>query len=140
MTKRTRLILSITGGVLTAMPWWGAPGLLLLISFVPLLIVEEDLRKENGHLLSVLSFSFVFFFTWNALVTWWMARIHIVGGMSVIILNASLMSLVFVLYAAIKKGPAAGQSYFLYYGPVLSSFITGATFPGHGLVLVTASP
>jgi apolipoprotein N-acyltransferase len=113
MTKKTRLILSILGGLLTALPWWGAPGPLLLISFVPLLLVEEDLGKEDGHLLSVLSFSFIFFFTWNAVVTWWLARIHFSGGMSVIILNASFMSLVFVLYAAIKKNTGGGAVIFL---------------------------
>ncbi len=106
-------MLAVSGGLLAALPWWGAPSVLLLICFVPLLFIEEELQKEGGHLFSVLPVSFIFFFSWNLAVTWWIARIHFIGGMSVIILNAAIMSLVFMLYAAIKKGTGAGAAVFV---------------------------
>jgi apolipoprotein N-acyltransferase len=113
MKNSTRWMLAVSGGLLAALPWWGAPSFLLLICFVPLLFIEEDLQKEGGHLFPVLSISFIFFFSWNLVVTWWIARIHFIGGMSVIILNAAIMSLVFMLYAAIKKGTGAGVAVFV---------------------------
>ena len=93
---------------MVSLPWWDAPWFLLLVGFVPLLFVEDDMRKNDGMLFSVLPLSFTFFFIWNLTVTWWLARIHFIGGMSVIILNAIIMSLVFMLYSAIKRGAGGG--------------------------------
>ncbi len=108
MSNRTRWIFTVGGGIMVSLPWWDAPWFLLLVGFVPLLFVEDDMRKNDGLLFSVLPLSFTFFFIWNLTVTWWLARIHFIGGMSVIILNAIIMSLVFMLYSAIKRGAGGG--------------------------------
>ena len=113
MRDRTRWILSVSGGVLAALPWWGLPVTLLLICFVPLLFVEDDIQTSEEPVLSLLPFSFIFFFSWNLTVCWWMARIHLLGGMSVIILNALLMSLVFLLYSRIKRSTGGGVVVFV---------------------------
>jgi apolipoprotein N-acyltransferase len=104
----TRLAMTVGGGLITALPWWDFPGILLLVSFIPLLLVEEDVQKKDEGLPAVLFYSFGFFITWNIIVTWWLARIHLIGGISVILLNSALMSLVFMLYSAIKKGTGSG--------------------------------
>lgn len=113
MTNRIRWTLTISGGILAGIPWWGTYWPFLLICFVPLLLVEDDLRNKGEGSLSVLPFSFVFFLVWNIIVTWWMARIHLVGGISVIIINAALMSIVFLLYAVIKKNTGRGVVIFI---------------------------
>ncbi len=113
MSNRTRWILSVSGGVLAALPWWGLPVTLLLICFVPLLFIEDDIQNSKEPVLSLLPFSFIFFFSWNLTVCWWIARIHLLGGMSVIILNALLMSLVFLLYSRIKRSAGGGVVVFV---------------------------
>ena len=85
----------------------------LLVCFVPLFLVEDDLENYGEGSLSTLPFSFVFFLIWNIIVTWWIARIHLAGGLSVIILNAAIMSLVFFIYSAIKKNSGGGVAIFL---------------------------
>jgi apolipoprotein N-acyltransferase len=108
MKNSTKWLLCISTGVVTALPWWGAPGILLFICFVPLMMVERSVRAEGGGVLSVLPYSFVFFLCWNLFATWWIARIHIAGGMSVIIINSAIMSMVFLLYSWIRKSTGRG--------------------------------
>ncbi len=103
MSDQKRWILPVSGGILASIAWWGAPVIVLLICFVPLLIVEDDVSRQNEHPVSLLPFSFAFFFFWNLIVCWWMARIHLAGGLAVIFINAVLMSLVFMLFSVIKR-------------------------------------
>ncbi len=100
-------MLAVSGGILAAIPWWTGLWFLLPVCFVPLLIIEDDTAGNNADFSELFNFSFIFFFTWNFFATWWIARINIPGGMTVIILNSLLMSLVFLLYGAIKRGTGA---------------------------------
>jgi apolipoprotein N-acyltransferase len=113
MKKRTRWIMIAAGGMMASIPWWSQAWPLLLICFIPLLLVENDIRNEKGGFASVLPYAFGFFLLWNLLVTWWLARIHFAGGMSVIILNASVMCLVFLLYSEIKRTAGGGVAVFV---------------------------
>jgi apolipoprotein N-acyltransferase len=108
MKNSTKWLFSISAGIVAALPWWGAPGILLLVCFVPLMIVERSVRDEGAGVLSVLPFSFVFFLCWNIFATWWIARIHIAGGMSVIIINSAIMCMVFLLYSWIRQSTGRG--------------------------------
>ncbi|MFO7923441.1 MAG: apolipoprotein N-acyltransferase [Bacteroidales bacterium] len=108
MSNRIRWMLTVAGGIVASLAWWGAPPLLMLVCFVPLLFVEENIQQQGEPVLSLLPFSFIFFFLWNLAVCWWMARIHFLGGMSVITLNAVLMGTVFLLYAWIKRSTGGG--------------------------------
>jgi apolipoprotein N-acyltransferase len=101
------------GGIMASVPWWGQAWPLLLICFIPLLLVENDIRNEKGGFASILPFAFVYFLLWNLFSTWWLARIHFAGGMSVIILNASVMCLVFMLFSEIKKTTGGGVAVFV---------------------------
>lgn len=113
MKNTTKWLLSISAAIVAALPWWGAPGLLLLICFVPLLMVERSVREEGGGVFSVLPYSFVFFLCWNLIATWWIARIHIAGGMSVIIINSAIMCMVFLLYSWIRESTGRGAVIFV---------------------------
>ncbi len=113
MSSRRRWILSVSGGVLAALPWWGLPVAVLLICFVPLLFVEDDIQAGREPVISLLPFAFIFFFLWNLVVCWWLARIHFLGGISVVILNSIVMSIVFMLYSLIKRKTAGGVAVFV---------------------------
>jgi apolipoprotein N-acyltransferase len=110
MNRFVRWALVVSGGIAAAVPWWGGSGLFLLFCLVPLLLTEDSLEREGQGLISVLPFSFVFFLCWNLLVTWWLARIHLVGGMSVVVLNSIVMTAVFFLYALVKRSTSGGVS------------------------------
>ncbi len=86
--------------------------MILLFSFVPLFFVEDDIQNQQEPALSVLPYSFLFFFLWNLIVCWWMARIHFIGGMSVIILNSVLMCVVFLLFSWVKRSTGGGPLIF----------------------------
>jgi apolipoprotein N-acyltransferase len=113
MKNRIRWIMITAGGIMASIPWWSQAWPLLLICFIPLLLVENDIRNEKGGFASVLPFAFGFFLLWNLFATWWLARIHFAGGMSVIILNASVMCLVFLLFSEIKKTAGGGVAVFV---------------------------
>jgi apolipoprotein N-acyltransferase len=110
MAKRTRWVLTVSSGILAALPWWGAPGALLLVCFLPLLLIEESLERDGLGVLGVLPYSFIFFLTWNLVATWWIARIHFAGGVSVIMLNSIIMCLVFLLYSRIRRTTGQGAA------------------------------
>jgi apolipoprotein N-acyltransferase len=113
MSRRIKWIISIAGGLMAASAWWGQPLPALLICFVPLLLTDDELAKEGEPVLSVLPFAWVFFFVWNAAATWWLARIHLLGGLTVILLNASLMCLAFLFYSVSRRRTGAGLFAFI---------------------------
>lgn len=113
MNSRLKWALPVSGGILAALPWWGAPGILLMVAFALLFLTEERLQREGEPVLSLLPQGFTFFLLWNLIATWWIARIHFLGGMSVIVLNAVLMSLVFLLYSGIKRRTGTGPVVFV---------------------------
>lgn len=86
---------------------WPAYGfsLLLFIAWVPLLYMEhvmssEPVRFRPGN---VFAFSYVGFFTWNLLTTWWVYNASLGGAAMAIIANSFLMAVVFMLYHRVKK-------------------------------------
>jgi apolipoprotein N-acyltransferase len=105
--------MTVSGAAMASLPWWSQAWPFLLVCFIPLLLVEQDIRKESGGKFAVLPFAFGFFFLWNLLVTWWLARIHFAGGMTVIILNAAVMSAVFLLFSAVRKTTGGGVAVFV---------------------------
>ncbi len=113
MSNTKKWIFALSGGIAASLAWWDISVLFLLFCFVPLLIVEDDIHQSGEPVFSLLPFSFVFFFSWNLLVCWWMARIHFLGGMSVIILNAFIMSMVFLLYSKIRRETGGGAFTFV---------------------------
>lgn len=52
MTKR--ILYALCSAVLLALPWLGAPALTLLVAFVPLLILQQELADADaGHTVQV---------------------------------------------------------------------------------------
>jgi len=78
---KKRILLASVSLVLLVLPWQGAPGYTLLVAFVPLLLLRDELvaarRRVWPWVLAVLAF-------WSALSVWWVGNsILLMGGSAV---------------------------------------------------------
>ena len=107
-------LLSILTGLLLAVSWplHGIP-IFIFVAFVPLLLAEHHLTnfsKVKKKALGVFGFSFLAFFIWNILTTWWLWNsLNPDGSHNLIavavptLLNSTMMSLVMTFYHVYKK-------------------------------------
>ncbi|MDD2635157.1 MAG: apolipoprotein N-acyltransferase [Bacteroidales bacterium] len=97
---KNKLFLSAISGILLSLTWANYPtGILVLIAFVPLFIVLEQILKtnnKNGGLV-FFSYSLFSFLIWNACSTWWIMHASIPGAIATICLNSFFMALVMYL-------------------------------------------
>lgn len=100
------LLLAIASGLILSFGWptWGVP-LLLFFGFVPLLIIEREIRlstlKRKGW--RVLLFAYLTFLTWNIIKTNWLWFSSEFGAIFAITVNSLLMALVVVIYHHFAK-------------------------------------
>lgn len=106
MKKYQLILLSILSGILLSLAWPlnGFP-FLIFVALVPLLFVENYISRnpDKFHKFSVLFISYVGFFTWNLLTTYWIWNSTVVGGILALLANSLLMSLVFHFYHYTRK-------------------------------------
>jgi apolipoprotein N-acyltransferase len=113
-SKKQLYLLSLLSGVLL---WLGWPAhgfsFLLLIGFVPLLIIEEQLYQERDkyRAFSYFRYAYLAMVSWNALTTWWVGNATIFGGIVAIVCNALFMALVLVLFHFVRIKTAARTGY-----------------------------
>ncbi|MGI8893044.1 MAG: apolipoprotein N-acyltransferase [Bacteroidia bacterium] len=94
--------LALSSGLLLSAAWpAGGFFFLLFIALVPLLILENHLShnitiKRKG--LGVFLYSYLTFFTWNLLTTWWIVNATFFGAVMAFIFNSLFMTLVFLLF------------------------------------------
>ena len=93
---------SIFSGLLLGFSWpVNGFVMLIFIAFVPLLYLEELLRTKS--LKKVFYFSFITFFTWNSIATWWLINATFFGMAFAILVNSLLMSFIFTSYSLVSK-------------------------------------
>ena len=95
------LILSILSGLLLGFSWpTKGQSLLIFFSLVPLLISIE--RINNSHLknknLTSFIVSYLCFFLWNIVTTWWIYNSTEFGALFAILVNSSFYSIIIVIY------------------------------------------
>jgi len=99
-------LLSLLSGLLLAFSWF-PNGFVLLIfaAFVPLLIVERTVfyNPQKYKTLTLFLCSYLAFFTWNIITTWWIKNASLGGAAMAILCNALLMAIVMVLFHTVKK-------------------------------------
>jgi apolipoprotein N-acyltransferase len=94
---------AITGLLLAAAwPTFGFP-LLLFIAFVPLLWAEKQLRMAKASTKKVFFIAYLSFVIWNLLTTWWLYYASGFGMWFAVLVNALLMSGLFLLYHQAAK-------------------------------------
>ncbi len=99
------LLLAFLSGILLAVAWptYGFSPF-IFIAFVPLLLMEYQLRSTGKSCKGkVLLLSYLSFFIWNTITTWWIWNSTELGAGFAILVNSLLMSLVFLLYHLVAK-------------------------------------
>lgn len=100
------LILAILSGILFSISWptYGFV-FFLFFAFVPLLLVEFNLRKKNvkSIKLKLIAFAYISFVIWNFVTTSWLYYSDPFGMFFAVLVNSLLMSLVFLLYHIVAK-------------------------------------
>ncbi len=100
------LIYALISGVLLAIAWptYGFP-LFIFFAFVPLLLAEFRIRNKSNRWtkIKVFGVSYLSFFIWNLIATYWIYFSTPFGGVFAILANSLLMSLVFLLYHIVAK-------------------------------------
>jgi apolipoprotein N-acyltransferase len=110
--------LSITGGLLSGFAWctW-CPGLILLISFVPFLIIEDHLFRfpERYRVTDYLVYILPGLIIFNILALGWIRVASIYSAIAVIICISLLMSMTLLLahVVRVKAGNIAGVAAFI---------------------------
>ncbi len=99
-------LLSILSALLLALGWFPHGFVpLMFIAFVPLLIVEHTVfhNPEKYRALTLFGCTYLTFFTWNILTTWWVKNSTNGGAAMAISCNALLMTMAFMLFHKVKK-------------------------------------
>ena len=114
MSRKFRLLLSLSTAVLLSLAWLGFPGWILFIALFPLLLLEnffvENPKEYRG--VSFWGYSFLTFLVWNAITTWWIAYATLVGAILAIVVNSFLMSLVWWLGHTARRRFKSTLGYF----------------------------
>jgi apolipoprotein N-acyltransferase len=111
------LLLSLGSGVLFALSW-PANGfsLLILVAMVPLLVVENHLLKTRPKFFGsgIFVYSYLAFFIWNLLTTWWIYNSSFFGAAMAVLLNSLFQATVFSLFHLSRRTLARpSRSYFV---------------------------
>ncbi|WP_292900965.1 apolipoprotein N-acyltransferase [Nonlabens sp.] len=111
--KFISILLALLSGTLLWLGWptYGFAGL-LLIAFVPLLLSEKRIRSSSakrkaGH---VFLHSYLTFFIWNIATTYWLYFSTPFGMWFAVLVNAALMSLVFLGYHLLARRATQGAA------------------------------
>ena len=104
-----KLLLALLSGVLLAFSWPSIGAFpLIFISFIPLLILED--KAVNSK--QVFWYSFLAFFIFNFITTYWIYHATFFGAIAAFLVNANLMALAFWLFHKIKKYTSNRLGYF----------------------------
>lgn len=106
MTRKKLYLLSILSGVLFFLGWppFGFT-FILFFAFVPLLYIEHafSTRETKAKRTLLFGLSYITFFIWNILTTWWVANSSMGGAAMAILANSFIMSAVFWIFHLVKK-------------------------------------
>ena len=99
------LFLSILSGLLLSFSW---PEIgvfpLIFVAFIPLLLVEKHILESGGRTSwKVFGYSFITFFIFNLITTYWIWHATVAGAFSAFVINSLLMSFTFVFFHKVKS-------------------------------------
>ncbi len=113
--KYELLILSLVSGFLFWLGWPVKPfPFLLFLAIAPLFAIEEYIAQENFKHPGRTFYGYLYLatFIWNITTTWWVYNSTLVGAIFMLIANAALMTIPFVLFRLTKKSAGANWGYF----------------------------
>lgn len=98
--------LAILSGLLLAASWIYPFTFLIFIGWIPLLVVEQKISESltaKRKALKITGLSYLTFFIWNILTTWWIYYASFEGLCLAVVTNSLLMCIVFTTYFNIKR-------------------------------------
>ncbi len=105
MSRIKNTLLSLLSGVLLAVAWPETPGItfFIFIALVPLLFVAHNLSKDGiNQSVSFFGQSYLAFFVFNLITTWWIYHASLPGAIMAIVFNSFFMAVVFFLFYIVK--------------------------------------
>ncbi|MBU8892688.1 MAG: apolipoprotein N-acyltransferase [Bacteroidales bacterium] len=130
--KRSKLfILSLLSGILLTLPWYQQfSGVIILIAFVPLLLIEDYIytTKQKNRSIILLGYAALTFVIWNILATYWVKNAAFMGVVAAVIVNTLLMTTTFWLFHITKRnlGTKTGNFSFIIYWTGFEHFYLNA--------------
>lgn len=120
MSKIKLLLWSIASGLILALSWpaIGELTALVLIGFTPILLVEHEISKRTGKTgFTVFCYSYLSFFIFNLITTYWIYQASLWGACMAVICNSLFMAIVFWLFHITKKHVGVKEGYlaFVFY-------------------------
>lgn len=104
LTRSKLLLLTLIGSILMSIsfPFTGSLTFLVFVSWIPLLIIENDLftKKKKGALFG---YSYLYFLIFNIGTTWWIWNASAGGAIGAFFLNALLMTFAFNIFSWLKR-------------------------------------
>ncbi len=131
MKRTTFLFLALLSGILLALPWYQEfSGIIILIAFVPLLLIEDYLystKQKNGSIV-LIGYAALIFSTWNILTTFWIYNAAFIAVVAAVIVNTLLMTTIFWLFHFTKRklGSKIGNFSFIIYWTGFEHFYLNA--------------
>ena len=108
------LFLSLLSGLALSFSWPELGVLFILFfAFVPLLILEDEIQKSDDSKkgIQVFWFSFLSFFIFNAITTYWIYHATLFGAIAAFLVNATLMATAFFLFHKVKSATSDRLGY-----------------------------
>ena len=106
MKNSHRVLLAFLSAILFSIPFfqWGT-GLFLLIAFVPLLLIEDEISgiKSKKGRRSYLWYWILTFYFFNLFTTYWVKHAAWVGIIAALVIGTTYMTLVFGLYSLTRR-------------------------------------
>lgn len=113
---KMKLVLVGLSIVALSMPWLGGQGWSLLIAFVPLLLLQQNLaeqRKVTGKRARFMPYVVLTMFLWQLICTYWIMHATLGGMIAAVVINTLLTSVVFYIYHLVWLRAPKALSYTL---------------------------
>lgn len=113
MNRISRILLSVSTGILLSLAWLNFPGWSLFIAFLPLLFLDAYFtsNKEKFTSVSYWGHALLAALVWNGITTWWISYATVVGALLAILANSFLMSLILWLGHLARRRFKPGLAY-----------------------------
>lgn len=96
---KSHVFLMLLSGVLLALPWYeGLPSYSIFFALTPLFVSYYRLVEQKSGFWKIAGHTYLAFFTWNLLATWWIYNATAVGAVLAVVVTALLMTAVFSIY------------------------------------------
>ncbi|MFI3314186.1 MAG: apolipoprotein N-acyltransferase [Rikenellaceae bacterium] len=110
--------------VLGALPWWGITPLSQFLMFVPLLLIQRDLKGVG-----VMKWWILALVLWNLSAVWWVAKATILGPIAATLATTTFLSVALVSYNYVWKRATLS----LAYTTLITGFLAAEWFYGYNL-------